>query len=137
MELCYETDRLQLRLLDETWAERVLQFYLNGKEVFEAREPDRPTNFYTSDYQTALLHYRSQMTLKMAAVRFWMFEKENPERIIGTISFQNILRSVYQSCQIGYKLDPHYWHHGYAREAVARTLSIVLSEFDLHRVEAW
>lgn len=136
MEMYYETDRLILRLLHESSAQEVLNFYLKNKEIFELREPDRPKNFYTREYQAALLKCEFQLAIKMTGVRFWIFQKHAPEQIIGTVSFQDVIRSVYQSCHIGYKLDPDYWHQGYAREAVSKAISVIFEEFDLHRIEA-
>lgn len=136
MDLYYETERLTLRVLQEDMAQQVLDFYLENKAVFEAREPDRQPNFYTTEYQATLLRAEFQLAMNRNAVRFWIFEKNCPAKIIGTVSFQNIIRSVYQTCQIGYKLGVNYWHRGYAQEAIARALSVVLTELKLHRVEA-
>lgn len=104
MELYYETERLILRILREDSAPDVLDFYSKNRAVFELWEPDRPQNFYTKEYQATLLQCEFQMTLKMAAVRFWMFEKSDPGKIIGTVSFQNIMRSVYQSARLAISL---------------------------------
>lgn len=136
MELYYETDRLVLRLLHENSAPEVLDFYKRNKNVFEIWEPDRPRNFYTVEYQTALLKCEFELALKMNAVRFWIFSKTQPDKIIGTVSFQNVMRSVFQSCRIGYKLDPDYWHQGYATEALQAAIPVVFREFKLHRIEA-
>lgn len=136
MEMYYETDRLILRILYESSAPKVLDFYKKNKVIFENFEPERPENFYTIEYQSALLKCEFDMIIKKHCLRFWIFTKEEPDTIIGTVSFQNIIRSVYQSCQIGYKLDPLYWKHGYARESIRKAISIVFQEFDLHRIEA-
>lgn len=136
MEMYYETDRLILRLLHERSAPDVLDFYKRNKNVFEIWEPDRPQNFYTVEYQAALLKCEFELAVKMNAVRFWIFSKTQPDKIIGTVSFQNVLRSVFQSCSIGYKLDPDYWHQGYATEALQTAISVVFREFKLHRIEA-
>lgn len=136
MNMLYETDRLVLRILSGDFASQVLDFYKKNKEVFEACEPDRPPNFYTREYLTALMNCEFDLAIKMSAVRFWVFSKEEPNRIIGTISFQDIVRSVYQSCHIGYKFDSDYWHQGYARESIKKAISVVLQEFRLHRIEA-
>lgn len=136
MNLFYETERLTLQILLAGDADRVLDFYLRNQAEFEVWEPDRPTNFYTREYQASLLRVEFRMAMRLQAVRFWISEKEHPQRIIGTVSFQNVLRSVYQSCQIGYKLDKEFWHRGYAYEAVLAAMYHVLKELKLHRVEA-
>lgn len=137
MEFCYETKRLMLRLLHEESAAEVLNFYQENRAVFEDMEPDRPENFYTLEYQTTLLRCEFQMAVKKSALRFWIFEKQQPTKVIGTVSFQNIIRSVYQSCHIGYKFDKHYWHRGYALESIRKAIEVILQEFGLHRIEAF
>lgn len=136
MELCYETERLLLRLLYEDSAKDVLDFYQRNQAIFEHIEPDRPDHFYSLEYQAALLRCEFQLAAKKNGVRFWIFPKNEPQKIIGTVSFQNILRSVYQSCQIGYKFDTGYWHQGFAFESIQKAISIVFQEFGLHRIEA-
>lgn len=136
MQMCYETERLQLRLLQENAASQVMDFYARSREAFEKWEPDRPANFYTLSHQAALLHYELQLAAKRTSLRFWVFCKEAPERIIGTVSFQEINRSIYQSCRMGYKFDPAFWHRGYAGEALRCGLDLIFGEVGLHRVEA-
>jgi len=136
MDMHYETDRLFLKILQSDSVPLVLDFYKKNKAVFEACEPDRPKNFYTKEYLSALMKCEFDLTMKAIAIRFWVFEKDNPDKIIGTISFQDIIRSVYQCCHIGYKFDPDYWHQGYAKESIQKAISVVLKEFHLHRIEA-
>lgn len=136
MDFIYETERLVLRLLHESSAPDVLQFYLKNRSILEAVEPERPQNFYTLEYQSTLLRCEFQLAVKKAALRFWVFQKNQPGQIVGTISFQNILRTVYQSCQIGYKFDSDYWHRGFAAESVQKAAKVVFQEFELHRMEA-
>lgn len=137
MKLCYETERLYLKILQEDSVPAVLDFYKRSREAFEPWEPDLPASFFTSDHQTLLLRSEFQLALRQASLRFWVFSKKEPDKIIGTISFQNITRSVYQSCHIGYKFDPAYWHQGYASEGIRGGLSFLFREWKLHRVEAF
>lgn len=136
MDMHYETDRLLLKILQEDSAPAVLDFYQKNKDVFETWEPKHPKNFYTKDYIATLMRCEFDLAMKMLSVRFWVFLKENPRQIIGTVSFQDIIRSIYQSCHIGYKFDPDYWHQGYAKESITKAISVVLQEFQLHRIEA-
>lgn len=136
MQMYYETGRLILRILRQDAAASVLDFYLDNREIFEEFEPDRPENFYTLNYQAALLNCEFNLSIKSSAFRFWVFEKKSPEHIIGTISFHNITRSIYQSCQLGYKFDQQHWHYGYAHESIQKAISLIFEEVKLHRLEA-
>ncbi len=136
MNLTYETDRLILKVLKADAAEEVLRFYLDNQELFEKYEPERPDNFYTVSHQRALLICEYNLTIKLSAVRFYVYRKEQPNQIIGTICFRNITRSIYQSCEVGYKFDARYQHQGYAFEALCTGISIMFDDLKLHRIEA-
>lgn len=136
MNLTYETDRLILKVLKADAAEDVLQFYLDNQELFEKYEPERPDNFYTIGHQKALLICEYNLTVKLSAVRFYVYRKEQPQQIIGTVCFRNITRSIYQSCEVGYKFDERYQHQGYAFEALYTGISIMFDDLRLHRIEA-
>ncbi|RDU23479.1 GNAT family N-acetyltransferase [Anaerosacchariphilus polymeriproducens] len=137
MNLIYETNRLYLSVLNEKYASNVLDFYLNDKELFEKYEPQRTLNFYTRTYQKANLNFEYQLFIKSASIRFWVFEKTQPEKIIGSISFLNIQRNAFQSCQLGYKFASAFHHRGYATEALKKGIDIIFSELGLHRIEAF
>lgn len=136
MKFTYETDRLILRLLGEEEAPVVLQFYRKNRAVFEPYEAIHPEQFYTESYQRTLLNCELSLTLKHNLIRFYVFRRENPDEIIGTVCFRNIDRSTYYSCETGYRFSPAYWHKGYAREALAFGIQLMFEEFHLHRIEA-
>ena len=136
MKMNYETERLALKILPDTAAGQVLQFYLDNKEIFEEYEADRPQNFYTSRHQKTVLHCEYNLAVKQSAVRFWVYEKDCPQRIIGTVSLQDIQRGFYQSCRLGYKFDHRIWRRGYAKESIEKCIWIAFEEMKLHRIEA-
>lgn len=137
MNMKYETDRLVLKILPDTAAEQVLQFYLDNREVFEQYETDRSQNFYTYEHHKTMLHCEYNFAVKQSAVRFWVYEKTNPQRIIGTVSLQDIRRGCYQSCGLGYKFDQRIWRRGYAKESITKCIYIAFVEMKLHRMEAY
>ena len=136
MKMNYETQRLELKVLPNTAAAQVLQFYLDNQKIFEKYETDRPKQFYTEKYQKTLLQCEYNLAVKQSAVRFWVFRKENIAQIIGTISVQDIRRGFYQSCVLGYKFDHRFWRQGYARESISKCIRIIFDEMKLHRIEA-
>jgi ribosomal-protein-alanine N-acetyltransferase len=74
--------------------------------------------------------------VQLSAVRFYVFLKDDPDRIIGTICFRDITRSIYDSCEVGYKFDERFWHHGYATEALIEGIDIMFGDLGLHRITA-
>lgn len=136
MNLTYETDRLLLSVLDESYSIQVLAFLSRNRTYFDGFELAKADNFYTEDFQRRLLYEEYSMTLKKNRLRFYIFRKENPQRIIGTVSFGNF-RPSFQSCQTGYKLDPLYQHRGYATEALSAAVDIAARELRLHRITAY
>lgn len=136
MNLIYETDRLILKVLRPEAAKKVLCFYLDNKELFEKYEASRSDNFYTVKYQKSVLLCEYNLTVQLSAVRFYVFLKDDPDRIIGTICFRDITRSIYDSCEVGYKFDERFWHHGYATEALIEGIDIMFGDLGLHRITA-
>lgn len=139
MNFAYETDRLLLKLLEPSLssAESVLNFYNQNRQIFERYEAARPAGFYTKDHQKFILTNEYNLALQQKCFRFWVFEKSNPASVIGTICFYNIVRSVYDRCETGYKFDRRHWHKGYASEALSLGISLMFEELGLHRIEAY
>lgn len=138
MEFEYRTERLILKILSPSveTARQVLNFHNKNRALFERYEGARPVNFYTEAYQKTLLSCEYNLTIQKKCVRFWVFEQDNPDEIIGTVSFYHILHGIYDRCETGYKFDPSHWHKGYAKEALAFGISFMFEEFGMHRIEA-
>lgn len=77
------------------------------------------------------------MCVRQSGIRFWVYQKSDPEHVIGTVCLRNITRHVYQSCETGYKFDQLSWHHGYALEALCKCIQIAFYELNLHRITAY
>lgn len=139
MKFEYETGRLSLKILQGSTenARMVLDFFVRNKDTFESHEAMRPENFYTLEYQKTLLNCEFNLCLKLTNIRFWVFLKEQPDRIIGTVSFRDIVRSIFDTCETGYKFDPDYWHRGFAYEALSCGISAMFEDLQLHRIEAY
>ena len=137
MKLVHYTDRLVLKILDPSWGAKVCKFYEDNKEQFEPYEPKRVPNFYTPEFQESTLSYEYNEFLHFNYIRFYLFEKEHPDRIIGSICFNNIRGGSFLSCNIGYKIDYRFEGMGYTTEALKYAIhQIIFAEYGLHRIEA-
>jgi len=132
----YHTERLILRVLTPDYAKDVCRFVAKNREHFEKYEPFLPANYYTPEHQQTILSAELKLALQSKNIRYYVFLKENPEQIIGTVALHNIATASYSSCEVGYKFDSDYQHKGYAREAVAMAASIAFAALGLHRVYA-
>ena len=136
MERFYTTKRLLLRCVDQNYAQQVLSFYIANKHVLEPWEPTRAINFYTLSYQAASLAAERSLASRHQAIRYYLFEREHPEVIIGTVNFFQITHIPGGHCKLGYKLASHAWHKGYAYEAISYLIPLVFHYFSINRIEA-
>ena len=132
----YETDRLILRILHPDEAPLVLDFYERDLELFEKYETARVPEFYTLKHQRRLLQYEYNSALKLSMVRFYVFLKEQPNRIIGTVCLHDIIKPFYHTCEIGYKFSSQFHGNGYAFEAIDRCIYTAFNDLELHRITA-
>lgn len=136
MKLEHQTKRLTMRVLNEDDAQSVLRFYKNNAPIIEKYEPICAEQFYTAAYHENLLRFEYEETLKLHMLRFWLFEKEHPAEIIGTISFHHITPNQFSSTLVGYKMDAKYWRRGYCYEALSCGIDLLSEEIGIRRFEA-
>lgn len=132
----YETKRLVLKKLDETYAKQVLSYYERNQEFLRIWEEYRPDEFFALDHQKERLQRDEKDFAAGTKIRLWVFKKGDEQNIIGCISFNLIVRGIYQSCTLQYKLDKNELNKGYTTEALQEAIHLAFHEFDLHRIEA-
>lgn len=137
MQLTYETDRLVLKVLNDSYAFQVLAFLSKNQELFEKYEGEKNENFYTMGYMREMLYAEFNQILKWGSLRYYVYRKENPDQIIGTISLTGFRNRPYQSCNLGYKFDEEFHHQGYAYEALHFLIVHIAPEYHFHRIVAY
>ena len=128
MKFEYAFEGMKLKVLDETFAGKVLEFYSRNREEFDRYEAAKPDNFYTTEYIAA--------TLKGEIGRFFLFSEDLPGEILGSVSFFGVT-SINRSCRIGYKIDKNYRQLGLGSLMVKHMLEILTLEKEMHRIEAY
>jgi ribosomal-protein-alanine N-acetyltransferase len=136
MSFLVNTDRLILKVEDDSKAEKVLDFYIENRPYFEPYEPTRPNAFYTLEFQQAAIKYEYDDTVKGHSLRYYLYLKDSPDTMIGTINFFNIRPMPFSTASIGYKLHHDYWGRGYATEACQAAISVMFTDYNTHRIEA-
>ena len=63
-------------------------------------------------------------------------QKGEEDKVIGALTFSNIVKGVFLSCFLGYNLDKDEINMGYMTEAVKKGIEIMFQDYGLHRIEA-
>ena len=130
------TDNLILKTLESQYANDVLNFYKFNKEHFEAWEPDRAGSFYTPNFHQANLVCEANNIKYNKMLRLWIFHKDFPDIIIGSICFDNFQKGALMSCNLSYKTDRFNCNKGIMTEALTKAIDVIFNVYDFHRIEA-
>jgi len=136
MKEIYYTDRLILKILKPKDAALVLDYISRNKDFLKEWETDRPDDYYTLSHQKGLLKRDYRRFKDGQMLRLWIFKKDDPNKVIGTIALDNIIRGPFLSCFLGYRLDRDNINRGYTTEALGELIRIAFDEMALHRIEA-
>lgn len=117
-------------------AEPLCAYYLRNREFLQPFEPVREDAFFTPEYQREVLRGEMLARENGTGYRFYIRLSDDPEKIIGSIGLNNIIRGAFQSCHLGYKLDEGHLNRGYMTMAVDMVTNYAFRELHLHRVEA-
>lgn len=137
MKFEYKNNHLILRVLTAEYADAVLSFYRRNREQFDIYETDKPDHFYTKAFIQSLLTAEYNAFVAGKHIRFFLFDTNFPDKIIGTVSFSDIKKGAFCSCTTGYKIDKEFQHLGYGRRMLTTALKILVTEMHMHRVEAY
>lgn len=135
---CIKTERLILKVLDDSFTSEVLDFYSRNAKFLSNWEPARELEFYSEQYQRKQLNDELNRIQAGNLFKVWMFSKEDSQynKIIGSIALNEIIRGCFQSCFLGYKIDETYRNKGYMTEGVSKIVEYAFRELNLHRIEA-
>lgn len=136
MEEIYETNQLYMKHLTRYDAPMVCRFYTRNVQEFALYEPLSYENARNINYHQTMLDYEDEYFTDNDMCRYYLFRKDNPFEIVGTVSFRNISQSYYKCATLGYKIDKDHRRKGYALEAIERGMMIMDEELHLHRIEA-
>ncbi len=125
-----ETKRLELRKLK---ASDYIDMYEYAKKDSVTKYllwRSHPDAQYTRDY----LRY-VQTQYRAGEFFDWAIVLKRSGKMIGTCGFAKFDYDN-NSAEIGYVVNPLYWRHGYATEAVKKVIDFGFSKLNLHRIEA-
>ena len=130
-----ETARTKLVLLDASQAGLMRDYYLKNKAYLSNWEPVRDNSFYEINTWQELLNEGLQLFYTGSAIKLAVLN-HSQTHVIGVCNFTNIIRGVFQACNLGYSIDEDYQGQGYMHEVLNAAMAYVFDEVGLHRVMA-
>lgn len=137
MKFEYNFEDITLKVLDSSYAGKVLDFCYKNKDIFDRYEIEKPHNFYTLEFQKNLLSAEYEAFIHGKYVRFYMFDNHDMTQILGTVSFSDMKRNGFFSCQTGYKIDSSYVNQSYGFKMMSEALRIITRDYSMHRISAY
>jgi [ribosomal protein S5]-alanine N-acetyltransferase len=132
----FETDRLRVRLPCREDAGAVARFYGDNRDHLQPWSPTFPPGMFAADFWAAEIERRLADFDAGREVRAFLFGRDDPCRLIGSVTLSQIARGVFQACNLGYALAADAQGHGYMLEAVRGMVAYAFGPLGLHRVMA-
>lgn len=70
------------------------------------------------------------------SLKLFLFLKQDPQTLIGSLNFSNFTRGVFQNCTVGYSLAEGYQEQAYMFEALSAGIEHIFSALQFHWIEA-
>jgi ribosomal-protein-alanine N-acetyltransferase len=131
-----QTERLILRPPTPADAPAIVEYYTRNAEFLAPWEPSKPRDFYTVPFWERQARDIQREFEHGSAVRFFLFPSTGDTRVIGYVSYTQIVRRAAQYCVLGYSLGADCEGHGLMTEALRESIRWVFQDLGLHRISA-
>jgi ribosomal-protein-alanine N-acetyltransferase len=131
------TARLRLVAADEQLADALTDFHERNRTHLAPWDPPTEPGFFTAPVQARRLRDAAAAFAAGTGFRYLLQPIGDPSRVIGSIHFSSVVRSAFQSCNLGYALDQQYEGQALMTEALRCAIGEMFSpHINLHRIQA-
>lgn len=131
----YETNRLFLKTIEIADLNMLKDYLIRNKEFLSPWEPERQDSYYEEPNLVKMIEQEIADHSNQNQLSLYILLKDE-SRIIGNVTLSNIVRGIFQSCFVGYKLDQDEVNKGFMTEALKKIIDIAFNDLKLHRIEA-
>ncbi len=133
---CFATPRLWVRMASHGDVAPILRYFAENQAFHQPFDPIRPPEFLTESFWHQLVDNHAVEFECDRALRLFLFDREQPQHVIGSINFTQIVRHAFHACVLGYGLGERDQGQGYMQEALASAIAYLFQDLDLHRIQA-
>ena len=133
--MIFETDRVQGFLLSAEHAPALHAYYTANADHLAPWEPVRPPGYHSLDAWTSRAREFEAEQERGVSIRLLAFAPDSAE-LTGVCFFTNIVRGVFQACNMGYSIAGEHGGKGLMTEIVGASVDYVFRHLELHRIMA-
>ena len=135
-QVCITTERLMVRQVGQEDVPAIVDYMRRNRQYLQPFEPVFPESYYNEAYWRERVGEPRAAFSPDGRLDLFMFAVDDCERVIGRLTFSNLVRGVFQACHLGFSIDEFEQRKGYMTEAVRGAVAWVFRECNLHRVMA-
>lgn len=129
------TERGVLRVLEESQASLLYDYINEEKDFLTPWEPTRSEGYYSLETCQLRIREMRRDFLEDRGVVF-CFLSSDETRMLAYSNYSNIIRGVFQSCNLGYSLRQNEQGKGLMQEALSAGLEYLHKELHIDRIQA-
>ncbi|MGI3096822.1 ribosomal protein S5-alanine N-acetyltransferase [Vibrio diabolicus] len=126
---------LLLRTAEIGDADMIAEYFQANREYLKPFEPKREEAFFSVNGWLQKLIKLNELH-RMGLGYYCLLVRASSGEMLGTISFSNLSRFPFYSCNVGYSLAEKAQGHGYMRRGLTMACDYMFSVQKLHRIQA-
>ncbi|HHF3131784.1 TPA: ribosomal protein S5-alanine N-acetyltransferase [Vibrio diabolicus] len=126
---------LLLRTAEIGDADMIAEYFQGNREYLKPFEPKREEAFFSVNGWLQKLIKLNELH-RMGLGYYCLLVRASSGEMLGTISFSNLSRFPFYSCNVGYSLAEKAQGHGYMRRGLTMACDYMFNVQKLHRIQA-
>ncbi|MCR9628650.1 ribosomal protein S5-alanine N-acetyltransferase [Vibrio antiquarius] len=126
---------LLLRTAEIGDADMIAEYFQANREYLKPFEPKREEAFFSVNGWLQKLIKLNELH-RMGLGYYCLLVRASSGEMLGTISFSNLSRFPFYSCNVGYSLAEKAQGHGYMRRGLTMACAYMFNVQKLHRIQA-
>ncbi len=131
-----QTERCEIKILTPHDVDNVVRYYQDNQTYFSPWEPVRPDDYHSRANWLARAVESERAFDHGQSFQFIAYDRQNPEQLVATCHFSNVIRGVFQACFVGYSVAQTVAGQGYMTEVLQATCDYMFEEQGLNRIMA-
>ena len=125
-----------VRQAAESDVSEVVDYLCRNRSFHAPVDPIRADEYFTAEHWEKRIEYAIEDFNKGRYLELFVFEINMPNRIIGKITFNNLVRGAFQACVVGYAMCESALRKGYMTEALGAAIKHMFDIENYHRIMA-